>query len=93
MHCGETYLLPSEAQRVVLGLQWEEHSLDDDIDVDVSCTVLTPRGNFIDTIYTQHPVFTTKGVPAVQFYEDPSMSPIYPQLRLSSSAITVPFKK
>ena len=34
MRCGETYRLPDEAKRIVLGLQWEECRLDDDVDVD-----------------------------------------------------------
>lgn len=86
MHCGETFLLPAQAQRVVLGLQWEESHADTDLDIDVSCALLTPLGRVVDTVFARHPVYCyAHESVAVQFFEDPTTAPFAPQPRLSFS--------
>lgn len=82
MRCGDVYDIPAEAKHVILGLQWQEFRLDDDIDIDASCTLLTPGGTLVDTVYSRHPQFSCQGVPVIQFYEDPASAPFAPQLRL-----------
>ena len=94
MHCGETYVLPAQAQRVVLGLQWEECHADTDLDIDVSCALLTPLGRVVDTVFARHPVYCyAHESVAVQFFEDPSTAPFAPQLRLCPAFLfsTLPF--
>ena len=77
------FFFRAQGQRVVLGLQWEECHADTDLDIDVSCALLTPLGRVVDTVFARHPVYCyAHESVAVQFFEDPSTAPFAPQLRL-----------
>ena len=90
MHCGETYLLPPQARRIVIGLSWEavkgtreRRGRAVDLDVDASCTLLSTRGSVVDTVYARHPAYCpARDVQAVHFYEDPNEAPFAPPLCL-----------